>query len=110
MSGDAEVRPSEPEGGPAPHAVDERQRRAPERGAEVAELGSLVGELVDLATVGRADEVDEMMHPGVQFKGQIIVNADKGVDFRLVRKVIWVGSAAYIENGTGGLDTRGGGR
>jgi biopolymer transport protein ExbD len=34
-------------------------------------------------------KVDEMMHPGMPFKGEIIINADKDVDFKLVRKVMF---------------------
>lgn len=34
-------------------------------------------------------KVDEMMHPGMPFKGEIIINCDKDVDFKLVRKVMF---------------------
>jgi biopolymer transport protein ExbD len=43
-------------------------------------------------------KVDEMMHPGMPFKGQIIINADKGVDFRLVRKVMMAAAEAGYAN------------
>ncbi|MEE2901571.1 MAG: biopolymer transporter ExbD [Myxococcota bacterium] len=39
-------------------------------------------------------KVDEMMHPGAQFKGQIIINADKDVEFKLVRKVMMASAEA----------------
>ena len=39
-------------------------------------------------------KVDEMMHPGMPFKGEIIVNCDKDVDFKLVRKVMFAASDA----------------
>ncbi|MEM7678844.1 MAG: hypothetical protein AAF449_22915, partial [Myxococcota bacterium] len=42
-------------------------------------------------------KVDEMMHPGQPFKGQIIVNCDKDISFKLVRKVMFAaGEAGYI--------------
>jgi len=42
-------------------------------------------------------KVDEMMHPGQPFKGQIIINCDKDVDFKLVKKVMFASSeAGYI--------------
>ena len=41
--------------------------------------------------------VDEMMHPGQPFKGQIIINCDKDVDFKLVRKVmVAAADAGYV--------------
>jgi biopolymer transport protein ExbD len=43
-------------------------------------------------------KVDEMMHPGLAFKGQIIVNCDKGVDFKLVRKVMMAAAEAGYAN------------
>jgi len=43
-------------------------------------------------------KVDEMMHPGVPFKGQIIINADKDVDFRVVRKVMMASAEAGYAN------------
>jgi biopolymer transport protein ExbD len=43
-------------------------------------------------------KVDEMMHPGVPFKGQIIINCDKGVDFKLVRKVMMASAEAGYAN------------
>lgn len=39
-------------------------------------------------------KVDEMMHPGQPFRGEIIINADKDVDFKLVRKVMFAASDA----------------
>lgn len=39
-------------------------------------------------------KVDEMMHPGQAFKGQIIINADRDVDFKLVRKVMFASADA----------------
>lgn len=39
-------------------------------------------------------KVDEMMHPGQPFKGQIIINADKAVDFKLVRQVMMASAEA----------------
>ena len=39
-------------------------------------------------------KVDEMMHPGKQFEGKIIINCDKDVDFRLVRKVMYASADA----------------
>jgi len=39
-------------------------------------------------------KVDEMMHPGQPFKGQIIINCDKDVDFKLVRKVMMASAEA----------------
>lgn len=42
-------------------------------------------------------KVDEMMHPGQPFKGQIIINCDKDVDFKLVKKIMYASSeAGYI--------------
>ena len=42
-------------------------------------------------------KVDEMMHPGQPFKGQIIINCDKAIDFKLVRKVMFAaGDAGYV--------------
>lgn len=43
-------------------------------------------------------KVDEMMHPGLPFKGEIIINCDKDVDFKLVRKVMFAASdAGYVK-------------
>lgn len=39
-------------------------------------------------------KVDEMMHPGQAFRGEIIINCDKDVDFKLVRKVMFAASDA----------------
>jgi hypothetical protein len=39
-------------------------------------------------------KVDEMMHPGLPFKGEIIINCDKEVDFKLVRKVMFAAADA----------------
>ena len=42
-------------------------------------------------------KVDEMMHPGAQFKGEIIINADVAIDFKLIRKVMMASAeAGYI--------------
>ncbi len=42
-------------------------------------------------------KVDEMMHPGKKFEGKIIINCDKEVDFRLLRKVMYASAdAGYI--------------
>lgn len=43
-------------------------------------------------------KVDEMMHPGVPFKGDIIINCDKGIDFKLVRKVMMASAEAGYAN------------
>lgn len=41
--------------------------------------------------------VDEMMHPGQPFKGQIIINCDRAIDFKLVRKVmVAAADAGYV--------------
>ncbi|MCC7382099.1 MAG: biopolymer transporter ExbD [Deltaproteobacteria bacterium] len=53
-------------------------------------------------------KVDEMMHPGVQFKGQIVINAHKDIDFRLVRKVMMASAeAGYTAINYAVLTTRG---
>ncbi|MCK6550862.1 biopolymer transporter ExbD [Myxococcota bacterium] len=39
-------------------------------------------------------KVDEMMHPGMPFRGEIIINCDKEIDFKLVRKVMFAASDA----------------
>jgi len=39
-------------------------------------------------------KVDEMMHPGQPFRGEIIINCDKDVDFKLVRKVMFAAADA----------------
>lgn len=39
-------------------------------------------------------KVDEMMHPGQPFKGEIIINCDKNIEFRLVRKVMMAAAEA----------------
>lgn len=39
-------------------------------------------------------KIDEMMHPGQPFKGQIIINCDKDVDFKLVKKVMFASAEA----------------
>ncbi len=42
-------------------------------------------------------KIDEMMHPGQPFKGQVIINADQNIDFKLVRKVMFAAAdAGYI--------------
>jgi biopolymer transport protein ExbD len=42
-------------------------------------------------------KIDEMMHPGQPFKGQVIINADKNIDFKLIRKVMFAAAdAGYI--------------
>lgn len=43
-------------------------------------------------------KIDEMMHPGQPFKGQIIINCDKNVDFKLVRKVMFAAADAGYTN------------
>ncbi len=43
-------------------------------------------------------KVDEMMHPGQPFKGQIIINCDKDVDFKLVRQVMMASAEAGYAN------------
>ena len=48
--------------------------------------------------LGEMQKVDEMMHPGVAFKGQIIINADQDVDFRVVRKVMMASAEAGYAN------------
>ena len=39
-------------------------------------------------------KVDEMMHPGLPFKGQIVINAHKDIDFKIVRKVMMASAEA----------------
>jgi biopolymer transport protein ExbD len=39
-------------------------------------------------------KIDETMHPGVAFKGQIIINCDKDIDFKVVRKVMMASTEA----------------
>lgn len=59
-------------------------------------------------------KIDEMMHPGQPFKGQIIINCDKDVDFKLVRKVMMAAAEAgyasfnYAVLSTGGGQAGGG--
>ena len=43
-------------------------------------------------------KVDEMMNPGKQFKGNIIVNCHKDVDFKIVRKVMFAAADAGYTN------------
>jgi biopolymer transport protein ExbD len=43
-------------------------------------------------------KIDEMMHPGQPFKGEVIINADKNIDFKLVRKVMFAASDAGYTN------------
>lgn len=43
-------------------------------------------------------KIDEMMHPGQPFKGQIIINCDKDVDFKLVKKVMFASTEAGYSN------------
>ena len=43
-------------------------------------------------------KVDEIVHPGQAFKGQIIINCDKDVDFKLVRKVMFAAANAGYTN------------
>jgi biopolymer transport protein ExbD len=43
-------------------------------------------------------KVDEMMHPGQPFKGQIILNCDKDIEFKLVRKVMMATAEAGYTN------------
>jgi len=39
-------------------------------------------------------KVDEMMHPGQPFKGQIVINAHKEIDFKIIRKVMMASAEA----------------
>ena len=42
-------------------------------------------------------KIDEMMHPGQPFKGELIINADRNIDFKLIRKVMFASSdAGYV--------------
>ena len=43
-------------------------------------------------------KVDEMMHPGQPFKGQIIINCDKDIDFKLIKKVMFASAEAGYAN------------
>ncbi len=43
-------------------------------------------------------KVDEMMHPGQAFKGQIIISADRDIEFKLVRKVMFAAADAGYTN------------
>ena len=43
-------------------------------------------------------KVDEMMHPGQPFKGQIIINCDKDIDFKLLKKVMYACTEAGYVN------------
>ncbi|MGF1509105.1 MAG: ExbD/TolR family protein [Myxococcota bacterium] len=43
-------------------------------------------------------KVDESMHPGEPFKGQIIINADKEIGFKLIRKVMFAAAEAGYLN------------
>ncbi len=43
-------------------------------------------------------KVDEMMHPGKPFKGTVIINCDKDIDFKLVRKVMFAAADAGYTN------------
>lgn len=58
----------------------------------------------DLRVPGLTDKlqemrkVDEMMHPGQPFKGNIIINCDKDIDFKLVRKVMFAAAEAGYTN------------
>jgi len=70
----------------------------------------------DLRVPGLTDKlqemrkVDEMMHPGQPFKGQIIINADRDIDFKLIRKVMFAASeAGYTNVNYAVLQTGGGG-
>lgn len=42
--------------------------------------------------------IDEMMHPGQPFKGQIIINCDKNIDFKLIKMVMYAASEAGYTN------------
>jgi biopolymer transport protein ExbD len=54
-------------------------------------------------------KVDEMMHPGQPFKGQIVINAHKDIDFKLIRKVMMASAeAGYTAINYAVLTTRGG--
>jgi biopolymer transport protein ExbD len=35
-----------------------------------------------------------MMHPGQPFKGQIVINAHKDIDFKIIRKVMMASAEA----------------
>ncbi|MEM1023381.1 MAG: biopolymer transporter ExbD [Myxococcota bacterium] len=43
-------------------------------------------------------KIDEMMHPGQPFKGNIIINADREIDFKLVRKIMFAAAEAGYVN------------
>lgn len=43
-------------------------------------------------------KIDESMHPGQEFKGQVIINCDKDIDFKLVRKVMMASAEAGYAN------------
>jgi biopolymer transport protein ExbD len=68
-------------------------------GVKVGESEELLKD-PDLRIPGLTDKlqemrkVDEMMHPGQPFRGEIIINCDKDVDFKLVRKVMFAASDA----------------
>lgn len=55
-------------------------------------------------------KLEERNHPGVPFKGQVVINADKGVDFKLIRKVMFAAAdAGYINFNYAVLVVGGGG-
>ncbi|NJK89128.1 MAG: biopolymer transporter ExbD [Myxococcales bacterium] len=43
-------------------------------------------------------KLDETMHPGQPFKGNIIISADRDIDFKLVRKVMFASADAGYTN------------
>lgn len=68
-------------------------------GFKVADTEEL-GRDADLRVPGLTEKlqemrkVDEMMHPGMPFKGQIIINAHKEIDFKIIRKVMMASAEA----------------
>ena len=54
----------------------------------------------DLRVPGLTDKlqemrkVDEMMHAGMPFKGQIVINAHRTIDFKIIRKVMMASAEA----------------
>jgi len=55
-------------------------------------------------------KVDEMMHPGQPFKGQIVINAHKDIDFKIIRKVMMASAeAGYAASNSAVLTSRKGG-
>ena len=58
-------------------------------------MSSEVSDLVDL-TYGLQvmRKTDQMMHPGVQFRGAVILQCDQGVQFTVVRKIMYAAAQA----------------